>query len=246
MITPLDSHRHRRTHVGPFPDFSHARQQQHAILGLSEIALAAADYPLALMKHTDTGRFNVVALYGFSPVENLYIAGSHWHATYIPENSLRYPFFSNQTGVLGLAIDERSELIDRSGDAAEGQRLFDDAGQPTPYTMQIAAAIRELRRDYEAMQELAGALAQQRLIRPLTVVLSMEDGSESQIDGLYSIGERAQSSLANDAIVTLHRSGHLHTISILRASLVQMNRLQQLHDAQSSRRIRDVELTLRE
>ena len=42
------------------------------------------------MKHADTGRFNVVALYGFTPGQNLYVTGSHWHATYIPQNSLRY------------------------------------------------------------------------------------------------------------------------------------------------------------
>lgn len=240
ITTPLDPTRHRHIHVRAFPDYTHASQQQHAILGSSEIALAAADYPLALMKHTDTGRFNVVALYGFDPMRNLYVVGSHWHATYIPQNSLRYPFFSNDAGALGLAIDERSELIGRR----DGHRLFDDAGSPTEYTKQIAHAIQGLRQDFEAMQDLASALTRLQLVKPLAVVLHMEDGSASEIDGLYSISDQALSSLKDDDIVALHRRGHLQATSILMASLVQINRLQQLHNAQSPSKIRDVELML--
>lgn len=241
-VTPLDPRRHRTTQVGAFPDFAHAGRQQHAILGWSEIALAAADYPLALMKHADTGQFNVVALYGFSADRNLYVAGSHWHATYIPQNSLRYPFLANSAGVLGLAIDERSELIG----APQGQRLFDETGQPTPYTAQIANAIHGLRRDFEDMREFVNSLTELQLVRPLEVILRMEDGAESRVEGLYSISDQAQSSLPGDAVVALHRKSYLQALSILMASLAQINRLQQLHNAQSPVRIREAELLLAE
>jgi hypothetical protein len=241
-VTPLDPRRHRMTQVGAFPDFAHAGRQQHVILGWSEIALAAADYPLALLKHSDTGQFNVVALYGFSADRNLYITGSHWHATYVPQNSLRYPFFANSAGALGLAIDERSELIG----AAEGQRLFDGTGQPTPYTVQIANAIQGLRRDFEDMREFVNALIQLQLVRPLEVILRMADGAESRIEGLFSISDQAQSSLPDHAVVALHRQSYLQALSILMASLVQINRLQQLYNAQSPLAIREVELLLSE
>ena len=242
IATPLDPNRHGQLRVGAFPDFGHASRQQHAILGWSEIALAAADYPLALLKHADTGQFNVVAMYGFKANQNLYVADSHWHATYIPQNSLRYPFFANDVGALGLAIDERSELIG----APEGQRIFDEAGQPTSYTVQIAAALHELRRDFEDMQELVREVVRLQLIRPLQLILHMEDGTASEIEGLYSISDRAQAALTDSAVVALHRKGYLQAISILMASLVQMNRLQQLHNAQSPHRIRDVELMLKD
>jgi hypothetical protein len=239
---PLDPSRHRNTCVAPFPDFAHAREQQHAIVGYSEIPLAAADYPLALMKHADTGRFNIVALYGFSLRRNLFVIGSHWHATYIPENSLRYPFLANSAGALGLAIDERSELVGE----LDGQRLFDDAGNPTDYAMQVADTVRWLQRDFEAMQELVGVLLQLQLVRPLSLVLRMADGSESEIEGLYSVSDKALSSLADPDTVTLHRRGYLQAIAVLMASLVQINRLQQLHNGQSPPRIRDVEILLRD
>jgi hypothetical protein len=235
-IAPLDPSRHRDTRVGPFPDFSHASEQQHAILGASEIALAAADYPLALMKHADTGRFNVVALYGFVARQNLYVAESHWHATYIPQNSLRYPFMASDTGVLGLVIDERSGLIGHP----EGHRLFDEAGRPTDYAVQIAKALQGLRQDFEAMQELAQALANLSLVKPLTLLLRMADATEQQIEGLYTIGERALASLADHDIITLHRRGYLRAASVLTASWVQLNRLQQLHNARSPVRIVDI------
>lgn len=241
-ISPLDPSRHRSTRIGAFPDYSHASKQQHAILGSSEILLATADYPLVLMKHADTGRFNIVALYGFAANQNLYVAGSRWHATYIPQSSLRYPFLASDTGVLGLAIDEHSGLVGNP----EGHRLFDEAGRPTDYTVQIADTLRWLRNDFEAMQELVQALTQMSLVKPLSLMLRRADATEEQIEGLYTIGDRALASLADKDIVALHRKGFLRVISILTASLVQMNRLQQLHNAQSPMRIVNIAMTLRE
>jgi hypothetical protein len=239
FIAPLDPIRHRGTRLGPFPDFSHARAQQHAILGSSEIVLAAADYPLVLMKRADTGQFNVVALYGFAAGRNLYVDGSQWRATYIPQNSLRYPFTANDSGVLGLALDERSGLI---GNPA-GYRLFDESGRPTDYTVQVADTLQWLRKDFAAMQELVQVLTQLSLVKPLSLLLRMEDATEQQIEGLYTIGDQALASLADHHIVALHRKGFLRAVSILAASLVQLNRLQQLHNAQSPVRIRDIAMS---
>jgi hypothetical protein len=241
-VAPLDPSRHRSTRLGPFPDFSFAREQQHAIIGFNEIALAAADYPLVLMKHAETGRFNVVALYGFAVSRNLYVAESHWHATYIPQSSLRYPFTVSAAGVLGLAIDERSELI---GDP-NGRRLFDDAGRPTDYIMQVAKTLQWLRQDFEAMLEFAQVLAQLSVVKPLSLVLRMQDASEQQIDGLYTISDPALASLPDRDVLMLHRRGFLRAVSILVASLAQLNRLQHLHDAQSAVRIANVAIALRE
>jgi hypothetical protein len=241
-IAPLDPARHRNTRLGPFPDYSHASKQQHVILGLSEIVLAAADYPLVLMKHADTGRFNVVALYGFATGRNLYVDGSQWRATYVPQSSLRYPFLASDSGVLGLALDERSGLIG----SPEGHRLFDEAGRPTEYTVQVANTLQWLRQDFAAMQELVQALTQLSLVKPLSLLLRLEDATEQQIEGLYTIGDQALAALADTHVVALHRKGALRAVSILTASLVQLNRLQQLHNAQSPVRIVDIAMMLRE
>ena len=241
-IAPLNASRHRTTCIGPFPDFSHARQQQHALLGLSEIDLAAADYALVLMKHADTGRFNIAALYGFAPGQNLFVTGSHWHATYIPQNTLRHPFLASDTGMLGLALDERSELIGHS----TGHRLFNDAGHPTDYTTQIAATLQFLRQDFEAMQALTQSLADLALVKPVSLLLRKADATEQQIEGLYGISERALASLADHDVLTLHRNGSLRTVAVLTASLAQLNRLQQLHNAQRSPHIVNIAMKIRE
>jgi len=204
--------------------------------------LAAADYPLVLMKHADTGRFNVVALFGFSSGRNLYVTESHWQATYIPQNTLRFPFMASDAGVLGLAIDERSELID----APTGHRLFNETGRPTDYTLQIARTLQWLRQDFEAMQRLVEELVQLALVRPLTLLLRLDDGAESQIEGLYSISDQALTSLADRDVLALHRKGFLRVTSVLAASLVQLNRLQQLHNAESPRRIANIAMSMRE
>jgi hypothetical protein len=241
--TPLDPARHREMRVGALPDYPHASEQQHAILGFSEILLAAADYPLLLMKHEETGRFNVVALYDFGCTarKNLYVLASHWHATYIPQSTLRYPFMASDAGVLGLAVDERSGLVGET----EGHRLFDESGRPTEYTVKIAKALQWMKKDFEAMQAFAQVLAQKSLLKPLSLLLRLEDASEQQLEGLYTLDEQALASAAESDIITLHRNGFLRAASILAASLVQLNRLQQLHTAQLKPRIVDIAMGAR-
>ena len=75
--------------------------------------------------------------------------------------------------------------------------------------------------------------AEQRLIRPLSVVLSRSSGAEHQLDGLYSLGSQPLAALGDDAVVALYRKGYVAAASILRASLSQMERLWQLHQAAS-------------
>jgi hypothetical protein len=242
MITPLDPLRHRRTRVGSRPDLAFAAAQNHAIVGLQECTTAAADYPLVLMKHAETGRFNIVALYGYQRDRNLFVVNQHWHATYVPLATLRYPFFLDSAGALGLGIDEASPCAS----APDGHRLFADDGAATVYTMRIADMLQAMQRDFDAMQAFTATLAELKLIRPLALLLSYEDGTQAQIEGLYSVSRRSLAGLSDSDVVALHRRDYLNTAHVVIASLTQMNRLQQLHDGQSPRRILKSAMTLRE
>ena len=217
----------------------HAATQNHAVLGLSECSLAAADYPLVLMKHADTGQFNVVALYGYERERNLYIVNQHWHASYVPLATLRYPFFLDPGGALGLAIEEDGCTT------AEGNALFAE-GAPTPFLARIAELLQSMQRDFTAMQAFAGTLAELKLIRPLSLRLGGDDGSRRQVDGLYSIGRSALAALPDHDVLALHRRDYLHPAHVMMASLAQVNRLQQLHNAQAPRRIVEIAMSVSE
>lgn len=231
-IRPLSAERHGALRLRPRPDTAHGARQQHAVLGLSEIPLACADYPLALMKDAATGAFTIVALFGFWPGTNLYVQEGRWLATWVPGTMLRFPFYYDEAAPYGLAIDEECGLL---GSAA-GEPLF-DAGNPTDFTHSVAASLAALVEDVAAARRLAQTLAAHGLVQPLALLLADGSGHEHQIDGLYSISEQALDDLDDAAVVALHRQGVLSAASRLGASLGQLERLRQLHDHRADRPI---------
>jgi hypothetical protein len=234
-ITSLDAVRHADVRVARAPDLAYAACLNHAVIGLDEVALAAADFPLVMLKDAQTGRFHLAALFGFAPDRNLFVMNGRWHATYMPEAVMRYPFLLDDNGVLGLAIDEASGLLSVSGD-----RLFDSNGNPSAFARAVAERIRTMKRDRDAMTVFADTVVQHRLVRPLRLSLVFGDGGSGEIDGLYSADPAAITRLASDILVDLNRRGYLAAMHVMTASLAQLNRLQQLHNAQSSRHIAEL------
>lgn len=228
-IIPLTAERHGAVTIGPRPDPAYGARHNHAVLGLSEIAQAANDYPVLLMKDGETGAFSIAALLGFAPGQNAYVFGGGWQATWVPGTMLRYPFYRDEAAPHGLAVDEDCALLGRAG----GEALF-SGGEPTGFTHRIAETIAALVKDVAAAQALARTLASHALLRPLTLVLTGADGHENQIDGLYSVSEQALAELDERAVVALHHTGALRAAHVMAASLGQIERVRQLHDHTSA------------
>lgn len=224
-IAILDRTRHAALRLHPLPDVSRMR---YSLIGLSEIATACADFPICLAKDAETGRFNLIALLSLAEPRNLFWLHERWQATYLPEAATTAPFRLDARSEFGLAVDEESSRLGR-----EGAPLFTPQGHPTEVLTGVRARLERLRKDVADAQEMVNLFAEQRLIRPLSVVLSRDGGAEHQLDGLYSLGSQALAALSDHAIVSLYRKGYVAAASIMRASLSQMERLRQLHQASS-------------
>lgn len=245
-VFTLNATRHAKVRLRPQADMAHAERQNHARLGLSEVDLAAADYPLFLMKHAQTGRFTLCALFALEGDRSWYMLGGGWQATYLPEALLRHPFFlappEDTDAVLGLAIEETSpRLHDR-----EGTALFEPDGQPTAAARSVADKLSRHRTDLDAAATFTAALAAEGLIRPLALRLRFADGRENQVEGLYGIGAEALAGLSDEAVVRLHRTGHLRAAHVMMASANQLYRLQQLHNAAASVALTELAFVVRD
>lgn len=219
-IVALDPHRHGTLRFDPA---AAGRGRQLAQLGRGEIALAAADMPLAFVKDGATGEFSLVALMALGN-DNLFAASGGFHATYMPQAVL--------LGAFRLVEDGSALAIDRD-DPSLGERgapLF-DGDVPSGLLADVPAALRHLVDDVAAARALAAELARHRLLRPLRVVLRHADAREHVLDGLYTIDERALDALVDAAILALHRTGALAAAAVIAASRHQLERLRQLHDA---------------
>jgi hypothetical protein len=245
-VFTLNATRHAKARLRPQADMAHAERQNHARLGLSEVGVAATDYPLFLMKHAQTGRFTLCALFALEGERSWYMLSGGWQATYLPEALLRHPFFlappEDTDAVLGLAVEESSpRLHDREGDA-----LFGADGQPTATATRVADKLSRHRDDLDAAAAFTAALAAEAVIRPLSLRLRFADGRENQVEGLYGIGADALAGLPDAAVLRLHRAGHLQAAHVMMASANQLYRLQQLHNAGAGTALTELAFALRD
>ena len=234
-IAAVSHARHGGLTIGTGVDLAAAAALGHVPLGLGEIPLAGCDYPLVLIKDGATGAFRLVALLGYAADRNLYVIGENWAATYLPLNVLRLPFcLGTPNGdAVELCIDEASSLLGR----APGAALFEADGTETPFLAGRRALIEQMRADAEATAQFVSAIAAERLITPMTLTLHYADQHQQDIQGAYTIDPLALETLADAAVLRLHRSGHLAAIHAMIHSLGQLNRLDQLHNARGERPI---------
>ncbi|WP_394662649.1 SapC family protein [uncultured Sphingomonas sp.] len=198
--------------------------RRFARIGLSEIALAAADMPLCLAKDGQTGRFNLIALMSLIEPANLFVFGGGFQATYVPRAVLLGGFRLDARGAGGLAIDPTDPSL-----GEDGRPLF-DGDRPGPLLADIAQGLERLVADVAAAQALVDDWAGHRLIRPLALSLTKGDGTVHDLAGLYTVDEAAMQALPDANVLALHRADRLAPAAILTASLAQVERLRQLHN----------------
>ncbi|WP_167348929.1 SapC family protein [Sphingomonas sanguinis] len=199
--------------------------RRFARIGLSEIALAAADMPLCLAKDGQTGRFNLIALMSLVEPANLFVFGGGFQGTYVPRAALLGGFRLDVRGAAGLAIDPTDPSLGEIGEA-----LF-DGDRPALLLANVAQGLERLVADVAAAQALVDDWAGHRLIRPLALSLTRDDGTVHDLAGLYTIDEPAVRALPDTDVLALHRADRLTPAAILTASLAQVERLRQLHNA---------------
>jgi hypothetical protein len=237
-IAPLHHARHARIQLR---QPTSATQLRFALLGRSELTLACADFPICLAKETATGRFNLIALFGLVEPRNLFWLNEKWQATYLPEATTTAPFLLDPNNEHGLAIDEDGVTLN-----TDGMQLFAADGRASEFLKNICVRLKRITDDIADAQRMVDKFAERRLIRPLQLILRHADGHEHQIDGLYSLGTEALAKLADDAVVELYRTGDLAAAAIMSASLAQIERLRQLHNASSAKAIISARVAIEE
>lgn len=210
-----------------------SRRLNHAQIGLSETGVAASDYPLVFMKDVESGRFQLVALFGLRPDANSFVVNHQWQATYLPLAVLGAPFHLGGPEK-SLCIDESSDLVSTDTGAA----LFSGDGNETAELSHVRSMFDYFRNDLDAANVFTAVLVNLNLVRPFSVTVEFGHGDNELIEGLYSISPPRFQTLEDPAILDLYRRNYLDKIHIIINSLSQINRIQQLANLQSDRKMR--------
>ena len=217
QISVLDGNRHRQLRVR-----SGYRLHAHDGLGLipivpSEFDAAHKELPLFARKQADTGQFFFCAVLAAHADRNAFVdSRGDWQLRYVPLFARRGPFLMHDDGSgLKLCVD-----LDDPRVGGDGERLYDDAGQPTAYARQIAAIMQAIHEGQQQTAALSAALATQRLLEPIQI-----HHPGDMLRGLYAINPERLQQLDASALKALHGAGQLQAAYFLASAVSNLTRV---------------------
>jgi hypothetical protein len=190
----------------------------------SEFVAAAAVCPIFLTKNAETGRFYAGAMFGFEPGENLLRHAGAGPALFTPLDLERAGFFIAADGA--VAIDPAHPRFA----APQGAPLFEADGQPSPALRRIQHVLAQLNVGVPETDAVIQTLVEARLVEPIDVDLSFDDGRTLNLTGLYTVSLDALGALDDAAVLDLFRRGYLQLIYAMSGSLRQVSSLAKLRN----------------
>ena len=199
-----------------------AAEAQSVMLTGSEYAEACKEYPIIFIKTPDAGVMSV-ALLGFRQSENLFVdASGNWSSRYIPAYVRRYPFIISEIGPdqLVVCVDADCTGLNVAG---EGERLFDEQGEATPYVNGMIQFMQDYQADFLRTKAFLDNLLQLDLLTESNAKIILKSGEEHLINGIWLIDESKLAALPDDKLLMLARSGELGRIYAHLMSLSNLN-----------------------
>ena len=222
----LDSNTHRELRVRTERGAAFGDGVMSAIVVPNEFRQAQNDYPILFRLNQERDSFTALAMFGFETGENLFLDDEgRWDARYRPLSIDIQPFLigtaSPGSDVKQVHIDLASPRIANG----EGMRLFDEHGLPSPYLDDVAEKLGALDEGYQALGPFLEALRRHQLLEPMTLEVTLDDGSINRLVGFHVIDEERLRALDADALGALHRDDHLLPIFMALASLANLGAL---------------------
>ena len=192
----------------------------------AEFRRLACEYPLLFRYDGETQAFSALALFGFEPGENLFMEDGRWEASCRPFAMTVQPFLvgrpADGAGASQVHVDMSHPRISASG---EGLRVFDEAGQPSPYLEEMAATLGALDEGYRTSGEFYAALKRYDLLEPFSMDVTLDNGAAHRLVGYHFVDEDKVRALEPEVLAELHGAGHLEPIYMSIASLGNLGKL---------------------
>ncbi|MDM7859102.1 SapC family protein [Alteromonas sp. ASW11-36] len=219
----LNENEHKDYKVSLDRQFNHAAEQHLIPIMTDEIFDAALEFPLVVVKNSETGAFTLCAIQGLKPETNLYCGREQYDAIYVPRALRLYPFAlreNAQTQQLEICIiDDPARVGVESGEA-----LFDAEGNKSQFLEQQIKLLKSHTEMAGQTMQLMNLLEHYELLHAQAI--NIKTGSEEiSFDGIYVINQQKLNTLAPDVLVKLRDNGALALIYAIQQSLKQINRL---------------------
>lgn len=187
----------------------------------SEFVAAAIACPILFSKNPATGAFYAGAVLGLKPEEGA-LKTIEERGGFEPLSLQRDGFFISSERI---AIDRANPRFSES----DGELLFEDS-QPSPTLRRIQRVLGQLHEGIEQTAVLVRDLLNLKLLEPIDVSLSFDDGERLRLEGLYTVSRDALRELPDVDVLRLFRSGHLQMAYTIAGSINQLATLAHLRN----------------
>lgn len=173
-----------------------------------------------------------VALAGLRPESNAMVEeGGRWRrGAYIPSYLRRYPFLlvrvRDGSDEMALCLDPNAPQLSE----AEGEPLFDAAGQPTETARRAFEFTRAVEAAFLRTREMVDGLVLMGLLRPAAIQFDRA-GQPMRVDGFHAVEREAFNRLNGDQLRTLRDKGWLDCVYAHLMSLGGIAEFAQQQDA---------------
>lgn len=216
-----EAHRELRVRTDSAPELGDA--VMFCITVPDEFRRVQDEYPILFRQSADRGEFMAVAMFGFENGENLFLEDGRWDARYRPLAIDIQPFLIGGPPAGGDTAQVHVDLASpRIAEGGEGTRVFDEHGRPTPYLETIAGQLGALDAGYRGSADFFAALRRHELLEPMTLEVTLDDGSTNRLVGFHVIDEARLQALEPAAVAELHAEGHLMPIFMAVASISKL------------------------
>jgi hypothetical protein len=193
-----------------------------------EFSDVCRDYPIVFVEagQGPDGQREVapMAVLGLQQGENLMLgADGQWAVRYVPALLRSYPLAIAPLDGTNYAVCFDAQADSVSTD--EGERLFDDAGEPTKFMAERRQFLEEIEREVQRTRLVGRRLLELGLLRSMRFDATLPDGSKLSVDGFLAVDEEKLASLPEATVFDLHRTGVLSLIHAQQISLGLMRTL---------------------
>jgi len=240
-LVSLHNSVHQELRICPEKAESHGAELNMVPVMLSEFLKLAVQFPIALTKNKETGKFVCVAMLGFAEKENLFWQHAKLDTLYTPLHISRQPFFLGRNeAISNLAADAGDQYVvcfDTESDSLVsegGELLFTHTGEETPYLRKIKAMLAELLDGETHVKAFVESLLELDLLTSMQLDITFSNGESQRVNGMYTIDEKKLNALSGEAVVKLHSAGYLAYIYAMVISTGQIYSLIQKKNARLS------------
>jgi hypothetical protein len=188
----------------------------------AEFVGAATCFPVLFSKDPASGAFYPGVMLGLKPGEAPLRTLAE-RGGFEPLNLQRDGFFISGDHIL---IDRANPRFSES----EGEPLFDEALQPSMGLRRIQRVLGHLHEGAAQSAAFTRSLVDLKIVEPINVTLSFDDGERLALQGLYTASRDALREIGDADVLRLFRSGHLQLAYTMAGSVNQIRLLAQIRN----------------